>query len=115
VNVTVEVKNVGPMRGDRPVLLSIRRRLKVGYEAAVLRKQSSEEERMASWPLQWLVDFTKVRNVGPGESRRIVLKVTAQEGWLQWSEDDPSMAQGEYELVLGTQDVASTLTVDVRA
>jgi hypothetical protein len=89
ITVQVKVENLGRMRGDRAVLLSLRRQAS-GASAAlseVAAGSASEETPGASeegWPLRWLVDFAKVHGIEPGEIRHVELKLTAEEGWLQW-------------------------------
>jgi hypothetical protein len=101
VEVTVEVaiQNTGSMVGDHVVLLSLRKK-KQGAEGGTVSK---------IWPVRWLVDFVKVHNVSAGEKRVVLPKVAANEGWLQWI--GTAQASGDFELLLGTEDIAPPLTI----
>jgi hypothetical protein len=50
-----------------------------------------------------------VHNVSAGEKRVVLLKVAANEGWLQWI--GTAQASGDFELLLGTEDIAPPLTI----
>ena len=100
VEVEIEVANTGVVAGDRVVLLSLRRR-GGGTEAVA-----------EPWPVRWLADFSKVKAVGAGEKRSLTLGISVEEGWGQWV-TRLGDAAGEYELLLGTSDEPSPLTIEL--
>ena len=107
VTVEVEVKNLGPMVGDRAVLLSLRRK------KALQQASDDASEQEAGWPVRWLVDFTKVHNITAGGSKIVTLQIAPAVGWLQWFSAAEKVA-GEFELLLSAGDAASALTLALK-